>query len=931
MIISRLQLLIALFLLSINLLAEPIIIKGKVCNQNQKALSNAHILLAGDNNYSITTDEQGNFIFSDVPVGDYTIQISYLGYAVQSKKLSNINTNSDVGTITLLPKANELDEVIVKKNVPLATVSGDSIQYNADAYKVNPDADAEDLIKKMPGITVSNGTVEAQGEEVKKVYVDGKEFFDQDPTLALKSIPADIIQSIEVFDEMSEQSRFTGFDDGNTTKVMNVVTRATKKNGQFGHMYIGSDGIDKYSAGGNINFFNGDRRISIVGQSNNINKQDFSNDDLLGAIGSSGNRKGGGFKGGPGGGRPGGGGGSSNSNSMVGQQDGVSTTHSLGLNYADQWGEKIKVSGSYFFNQSDNLSEQDIYQNYFVQDDGFNQYYTETNEANSTNYNHRFNFRFDYDINDNNKLLIIPRFSFQGNNSESNILGSSFINDTLVNKTENMLSTDMAGYSLGNEIVWMHKFSKKGRTFSLSGNTTYNSKQSDSYQMSRTIEDEMMLPSDSLNQYTDYSNPKTKVGAKVVYTEPMGRYSQLMLNANSNYTFDDGDRNVFDYNYDGGDYTDHNTDLSNVFTSVYATHRAGGGYMYKKNKTFLTVGLDYQYSTLESEQQYPELYTISKSFHSILPNIRFKTNLAWNKNLMVFYNSSTQQPTVSQLQNTIDNSNPLQLTMGNPNLNESTNHRLMARYTSSNMDNGTMFFIMGSAQYTQNYIGNNTLFATRDTVINNSITLPQGSQLITPENMDNYWNVRLMSSYGVPINPIKTNLNMSLGYRYTHTPGIYNDEEIYSDDNTFTAGVTLASNISENVDFTISSNSSYNLANSSLQSEQNNNYYNQNTTGELSLIFWKGFVFRASCSHQYYYWTDNAYKESFFILNGELGKKFLKNQAAEIKLTVYDALNQNQNITRNVTDAYIEDIRTNALQRYVMLSFTYRLRNFNIK
>ena len=211
--------------------------------------------------------------------------------------------------IVLTETSRQLNEVVVKGKIVSAEQKGDTLQFNADAFKVNRDAQAEDLLKKMPGVDMTGGTIKVQGETVQEILVDGKPFFGDDPTIALRNLPAEVVAKIEIFDRQSDQSQFTGVNDGNTTKTINIVTRADKRNGQFGKVYAGVGTAGTYAAGGSVNIFDGERRISVIGQSNNINQQNFSSQDLLGVQGSSGGGGGRGGRGGRGGGRGGRGGG----------------------------------------------------------------------------------------------------------------------------------------------------------------------------------------------------------------------------------------------------------------------------------------------------------------------------------------------------------------------------------------------------------------------------------------------------------------------------------------------------------------------------------------------------------------------------------------------------------------------------------------------
>ncbi|MBC7892706.1 MAG: carboxypeptidase regulatory-like domain-containing protein, partial [Sphingobacteriaceae bacterium] len=248
----------------------------------------------------IVTDTAGRFSFPLSP-GAYRLRASFIGYQPFETTVRVDSQAVELGNLRLFENASQLAEVTVTGQQLRVEMKGDTTQFNAGAYKVNPDATAEDLIKKLPGITLENGAVKTQGEDVKRVLIDGKPFFGDDASLALRNLPAEVIDKIQVFDRLSDQSQFTGFDDGNTDKTINIVTRPGRNNGQFGKVYAGLGSDGRYAAGANTNLFKGDRRISVLGLFNNINQQNFSSQDLLGALGGSS----GGGRGGAGGGRGG--------------------------------------------------------------------------------------------------------------------------------------------------------------------------------------------------------------------------------------------------------------------------------------------------------------------------------------------------------------------------------------------------------------------------------------------------------------------------------------------------------------------------------------------------------------------------------------------------------------------------------------------------
>src|SRR5690242_322211 len=255
-------------------------VTGRVMSgRTHLALPGVHVRLAeaADTTKAtvVETGSDGMFRVADVKRGRYILTATFLGYAPLRRTVDAGSADLNLGEIVLGETVIPLSGVTVEGTPPPAAVKGDTTEYDARAFKTNPDAAAEDLVAKMPGVTVENGTVKAQGEDVQQVLVDGRPFFGNDPTLALRNLPADAIEKIQVFDKMSEQAEFTGFDDGQSVKTMNFITRPERRNQQFGKSYAGYGDDDRYLAGGSFNLFHGDTRVSGIGLTNNVNQQNF--------------------------------------------------------------------------------------------------------------------------------------------------------------------------------------------------------------------------------------------------------------------------------------------------------------------------------------------------------------------------------------------------------------------------------------------------------------------------------------------------------------------------------------------------------------------------------------------------------------------------------------------------------------------------------
>jgi uncharacterized membrane protein YgcG len=865
------------------------------------------------------TDFDGSFLVENVPAGTYTLKASYLSFAPFQRTVRVADADAAMGTMNLIRKSNSLNTVVVSGTQNRSEQNGDTTAFNAGAYKTNPDATAEDLLNKMPGISTSGGTLKVNGEEVKKILVDGKPFFGDDPNAAIKNLPSDIIDKIQVFDKGSDQSQFTGFDDGNSEKTINIQTKKGKNNGMFGKIAAGY-GLDemtndgRYTVGGNLNFFNGDRRVSIVGMTNNINEQNFSTDDLLGVSSSSGSSGGGSRGGGQrgGSGRSGQGGGSPASNFLVSPQGGITQTQSAGINYSDNWGKRLKVSGSYFFNRAENRNTTDLTRSYLLQNEDSSLKYTEKGNTFSTNMNHRLAARLEWTLDSSNEIFIIPRLSYQDNESNKNLLGSNMFNETIAGSSlQNNTSNQTEGYNFSNSVLFRHKFRKQGRTLSFNLDTRVNNKTGNGtlYSLNDYVDSSSVT-----DQHSDLSNQGTTFGGSLNYTEPLSKKTQLQFNYSPSFTHNTSDKET--YNRGSGSYTDLDTSFSNKFENNYSYHKGGAGIRYNTEKLNFNTTINFQSATLDGEQFYPSRLNIDRTFSNVLPMAMLNYKFTKTENLRVFYRSSTNAPDISQLQNVVDNSNPLQLRVGNPALTQDYSHSVNVRYGRTNGAKGNGIFLFANATMTNNYIGSST--AVRE----------DGVQVTMPVNLNGLVRTSAFATYSLPLKKLKSNLNLNTGVNYSELPSLINNIENKTKNSALNGGFVLSSNISENVDFTLSYNGAYTIANSTAQAQSSFNYYSQTTSLRFNWIFLKGFVFNTNLNHSLYSGLGEGYDRSFLLWNASLGYKFLKDKSLQADIYAFDILNQNNSISRTINDYYVEDTRTTVLQRFVMLRLTYTLRAF---
>ena len=923
--------------LIVSVTAHSQSIKGKLADPaDNRPLAGATITLSSVKDSTsfrnTISDNTGVFKFESLSNDSFFLKISSIGYD-EYKQIVAVNDsvpNLDLKTLFVPKTTVQLGGVTIISKTPPVQQKGDTTQFNASQYKVNPDATVEDLIKKMPGITVGrDGTVTTQGEQVKKVTIDGRDFFGDDASAALKNLPSDVVDKIQVFDRLSDQAQVTGVDDGNSQKAINIVTKAGMKNGQFGRVFAGYGTDDRYSLGGNMSFFKNNRRISVVGLLNNINQQNFGSQDLLGVTSSGGGGRGAGGPRGGGGGRGGGGFGGGQDNFLVGQQSGISKTNALGINYSDKWGKKVDVSGSYFYNNSNNNNDQVLNRQNLGQDTI--KFYDENSISQSQNFNHRINMRLEYKIDSSNSLIISPSLNFQKNNSTNGYTAISSYNEgDIANESENTTTNNRSGYNLRNNILYRHNFAKKGRTLSFNLNTAFNNNEGESFVLSETRFYKGGVQTDSTqNQFTDNLTRGYTISSNLTYIEPIGKKGQLQFSYAPSYSKNKADQQTFQYDPGDGKYSEFDITQSNKFENIVKTQNGGVTYRLGNSRdNQFAVGVNVQQSKLESERVFPTTTFVNKTFSNILPNLQWSRKISPKSSFRLFYRASTNAPSVNQLQDVVNSSNVLLLSSGNPELKQQTSHFLSGRYTFTNTQKGQSFFANIFLQASQDYITNATFRASQDSVIQQGIVLKQGSQLIKPINLDGYKSLRSFLTYSMPLKFIKSNINLNAGFSYSKLPGQVNYVSSVTDNYTYSTGAGLASNINEYIDFNLSYSANFNTAKNDIQSQSNTKYVNQSAGAQINLLSKSGWFVQNDVSNQSYTGLSAGFNQSFWLWNAAIGKKFLKSRAAELKLSVFDLLKQNQSISREITANYIQDTQSQVLQQYFMLTFTYSLKNF---
>ncbi|MEP6617076.1 MAG: outer membrane beta-barrel protein [Ginsengibacter sp.] len=880
-----------------------------------EAIPGATITLMNKKDSSLVTftmgDSKGSFQLNGLNNGDYRMLISHVNYHNTSKIFSIDNEHKiiDLSNIIMVDKNKVLSEVLVTAESAPVMLLDDTIQYNAGSFKTLPNANVEDLLKKLPGVKVEkDGTVKAQGEKVQKVLVDGKEFFGNDPKIATKNLPADAIDKVQVYDKLSDQAQMTGFDDGNSEKTINLKLKKDKKKGGFGKVSAGSGTGQRYQGRFNINSFKGARQFSVLGMANNTNTEGFSFMDVLSFTGALNQLKNGG----------------GNIDLTISRDDplaallggtnsGINTTWAGGINFNDIVGSKTDFQGNYFYSRYNPNRKTTTKRQYFAPANLYNQ----TAYTDNLNNSHRLNFNADYQIDSFHSIKISSNINYQQtHNTESSLYRTLSGNGDSLNDGNSANAANAEGNTISTNILFRKKFHKKGRTFSVnilsnldhSNGNGYTNSLTNFYTPGNTIS------SDTINQANKNAASLYGVNLRWVYTEPVFKRSLLEFTLATSYTKNSNNKITFDYNLNNGKFDRLNDLLTNNYENVYK-YTTSGIRLRRQSKLFsFAAGANLQSALIAGKviSGVKDSF-ITRNFLNVLPNARFQYNFSRFKNIMVNYSTATNQPTISQLQPIPDNTNPLYIKLGNPNLKQEYTHTVRLNASLVDPFKNRNFFVFLSFAETKNKIVN------YDKIDN------RGIDSVLPVNVNGVYNLNGNLSYGFPVHFLKGSIDISSGIFRYHGNQFVN--EITNTINTTTVGpeIKLDMNPTEKINISLGASLTYSNTSYSVKTLPRAKYLTQEYSTEAGIQAGKGFFFSTDLTYR----VNNQYSTGFSskipLWNTVLSKQVLRFNRGELKFSANDILNRNTSLSRNASQNFIEDSRVNSLRRYFLLSFSYNL------
>lgn len=863
----------------------------------------------------------GRGSFHRIPAGDYRLTISSLGYDSLHRDLRVAAAEVILDTLWLTPRAEAIDDVVIETPALRSSVHGDTLSYHAAAYKVAFGADAGSLLAKMPGLEIADGGIAAQGRNIRRVYVDGREFFGNDVLSAIRNIPADMIESIDIFNTQSDQSEFTGVDTGEGFTALNIVTRPDKRRGAFGRLY-GAYGIpDKYIGGGNVNIFNQDRRITIIGLVNNVSRQNFSFEDILGTTEETN-------------------GSAANKNFMVKPLDGISTVQALGVNYSDDWGSKAKIAASYFFNRTDNRNVSQTEKQSFTSTDKL-VLYDDENTSQALNLNHRFNSRLDYKIAADHSLMMRTSFSVQDNDSRNELRSRTdnrFSEEDIrfVYRRRNFGDNDSRGLNFSNQILYRYRLpGKTSQNLTLGVGGSYRGYEQLSQPRQYTFRD----PDDTACDTTAYSSrnisrtdrdqPGYQIYGSASYTRSLTKRSRMSLEYRCSYAENSVERNTYVLTAENLFPTERNPKQSAEYGYSYLTHRVGATYQYRFRKTKVATTLYYQHDGFSGNYVIPYPTGTERAFDNLTYNAVAEIFINRNNTLKFNASGRTSNPRATDLQNIVNTTNRQNVVAGNPGLDPVYTHRLSGQYIRTNPERGRTFTLSAEFAASPNTVADSLVIDTPAFVIDDEGTaLGEGNQFVRPVNLAGYRNLRAQINYGFPVRWLRSNLNLRAGISAGRLPSIINGVRNNLANRAYNLGAVLGSNISEAVDFRISYTGSYQESRSASQVRSiDNTYFNQQARAETTFVIRNRFVIRANADYDHYRGITDPFLEERLICNAMLGVKLFRNRLGEISVGVNDLLDQNRTTFRRaVTGTTLRYVTNLAVGRYVAFQLTYNLR-----
>ncbi len=926
--------------LSASAQTKNITVSGRVIEDTKEPVAQATVQLLSlpDSTYvtGIATSTQGYFTLPKVAAGEYLLKISYIGY--KSKwlplQLSSKTPDTKVGTLTLETDAVMLAEAVITAEAPMVQIIEDTIAFNSSAYRTPEGAMLEELVKKLPGAEVDDdGNVKINGKDISKIMVNGKEFFGGDVETGLKNLPVDMIENLKTYDKKSDLARITGIDDGEEETVLDLTVKKGMNQGVFGNIDLSYGTKDRYSERAMINYFRESTQVSLIGNANNVNNQGFS-----------------------------GGGGGPRWN----RNNGLTTIRGMGINFATE-NSKIELGGSARINYRKNDAISTGYTENFLTGSETSSFSNSNSSTLSRNLNFNMDFRMEWKPDSMTNIIFRPNFSYGNSRSESDSKSGTFNSDPYalianpndyldldelmgttdplesirVNTSNNLSSSKGNSISTDAALQINRKLNSRGRNITFRGMFNYGDNNSDQYSLSDTRYFSSDTADDNIRRYITSPSTNYSLSGQFTYSEPIAKATYLQFSYRFKYSHNESDKNTYDLSnpeeYVGvddywnfgdplpNDYREHR-DADNSKYAEYKTyeHDARISLRFIRSKYQLNAGLSFQPQNTKLTYKKGEIDTLTtRNVFNFAPSMDLRIRFSPVSQLRATYRGSSTQPSMENLLPVTDDSNPLNITSGNPGLKPSFTHNLRFFYNTYDADHQRGIFSHVNWQLTQNSISN-----VREYVEST------GGWKSTPENINGNWSVLGLFGINSALKNKKFNISSFSDVNYS------NNVEFQTNDTENVKNTTTNLRLNERlngtfrndwIEFGLNGSLSYSIEKDKLNPDNNQSpytfSYGANTTFTLPWNMSISTNIANQCRRGY---TDSSMNRNELIWNAQIAQTLFKGRIT-LSAEMYDILKEQSNISRTLTSSGRSVYEYNGINSYGMFHFIYHLNIFGSK
>jgi len=892
---KNLPLLLLLLLCTAAGAQQSLTVKGTVVDTAGQPLSGVTIKYRSDldSNFSIS-DKSGAFSFTRKMAASFSITATYTGLRpFEETYPTNGKTVFQVPPIMLIPTSAEMDSILITSIRPVV-VKEDTVQFDPRAYKVREGAPVEDVIKKLPGVTVDkDGNIETQGKKVTRVRVNGKDFFGGDVQTATQNLPAEVIENIQIIDDYGDQANLSGIKNGEPEKIININTQRNRNRGNFGNATaaIGNEG--RFAGNIFVNNFHDERQMSVLGAINNTNANLFN---------FNGGGRGGGARGANLGSESRGGSGGA----------GITLSKSIGLNYRDKWGEKISVYGSYSFSSRST----DITSSTFTQEINSNPVRNTKRESinSNSNFNHRLTWNLEYAMDSLNYIKVSPYVSYSASENQSRSM-SEITSSKYFTLNNNLSFGNNNSPNAGGNVLFNHKFRKRGRNFSTNVSIDFSNNKNDRYSNNTYHDiDSIGAVKDTVQIQSIYNQSKnTRSNIRVSYAEPLNATAStfLELNYDWNKSATESIRDVDDLQDSAGKVRFFNVAQSNHYNYTFITNRASFSLRGRSEKYNYSVGIQSQPSTLSGTSVGKGLSTSYQNINWI-PTARFVYNFARSNSLTATLDGAAREPNFLQLQPVADSSNRNNIVVGNPNLRNEFTNTFALRYNKFDNKAGSSLFI--NVSYNR----------TNDKIVSNRINLIGTRRMTTYLNTDGFETYNGNASFTKPFNNRKYTVGVNMNASYDNNISYTNNQKNHGSNWNLRPGANFRLDLENVVDLTLRGDyTTYRTTtttNTVKAQSLNVGLNGKNYFGDLTI----GYDYSKLINYGF----NSSVNSNPSILNVYAEYRMLKGKILTLRMQGFDLFNNNTGITRTVNENAITDSRTVRLARYFLFSANIRLAKF---